>query len=123
MQVTIEEREEYEQHLKAGTVVFAGVDYEAILRAAEKEDAQVIIWDGGNNDTPFFGRAGKAGNRPDLWITVADPHRAGNELTYYPGDVNFRCADAIVVNKVSVDGRGGGEGGASGRGHPSSARA
>jgi len=91
--VTIEEREEYEQHIKRGTVVYAGVDYEAILRAAEME-ADVIIWDGGNNDTPFY--------KPDLWICVADPHRAGNELTYFPGDVNFRCADVIVVNKANT---------------------
>lgn len=93
--VTIEEREEYEQHLKRGTIVYAGVDYEAILRQAEKE-ADVVIWDGGNNDTPFY--------NPDLWITVTDPHRAGNELTYYPGDVNFRCADAIIINKANTAG-------------------
>ncbi|CAK0779482.1 hypothetical protein CVIRNUC_004785 [Coccomyxa viridis] len=85
--VTIEEREEYEQHLKMGTVVYAGVDYEAILREAEKE-ADVIIWDGGNNDTPFF--------KPDLWMCIADPHRLGHERTYYPGCVNFRAADENV---------------------------
>ena len=91
--VTVEEREEYEQHIKAKTVVFAGVDDEAILRAAEKE-ADVVIWDGGNNDTSFF--------KPDLWICVADPHRAGDELAYYPGDINFRCADVIVINKANT---------------------
>lgn len=85
--VTVEEREEYEQHIKVGTIVYAGVDYEAILRQAEKE-ADVVIWDGGNNDTPFY--------KPDLWICITDPHRSGNERTYHPGDVNFRCADALV---------------------------
>lgn len=92
-QVTIEEREEYEQHIKMGTVVYAGVDYEAILREAEQE-ADVIIFDGGNNDTPFY--------KPDLWICVADPHRAGHEAHYYPGDVNLRCAKAVVINKVNT---------------------
>ena len=91
--VTIEEREEYEQHIEAGNVVFAGADYEAILRHAEKE-AQIIIWDGGNNDLPFY--------RPDLHIVVADPHRAGHERTYYPGATNFRMADVIVINKVDT---------------------
>ncbi|GAB4817812.1 hypothetical protein N2152v2_004858 [Parachlorella kessleri] len=95
--VTIEEREEYEQHIKMGTVVFAGVDYEAILRAAEKE-ADVVIWDGGNNDTPFY--------KPDLWICVTDPHRAGHESSYYPGDVNFRMADVILINKANTAPRG-----------------
>lgn len=90
---TIEEREEYESHIKEGTVVFAGVDYEAILREAEKE-ADVILWDGGNNDTPFY--------VPDLWITVADPLRPGHEVTYFPGETNFRAADVIVVNKVNT---------------------
>ncbi len=90
---TIEEREEYEPHIVAGTVVFAGVDYEAILREAEK-DADVIVWDGGNNDTPFF--------RSDLEIVVVDPHRAGHELTYYPGEVNLRRADVVVINKVDT---------------------
>lgn len=90
--LTIEEREEYETHIKRGTVVYAGVDYEAVLRQAEKE-ADVIVWDGGNNDLPFF--------RPDLWITVADALRPGHELTYYPGSVNFRAADIIVINKVN----------------------
>ncbi|MCI4354518.1 MAG: GTPase, partial [Thermoplasmata archaeon] len=88
---TIEEREEYEPHLRDGVVVFAGVDYEPILRAAEKE-ADVILWDGGNNDLPFY--------TPDLQLVVADPHRAGHELSYYPGEVNFRMADVIVISKT-----------------------
>lgn len=88
---TIEEREEYEPHLRDGAVVFAGVDYEPILRLAERE-ADVILWDGGNNDFSFY--------RPDLQIVVADPHRPGHELTYYPGEVNFRMADVIVVSKT-----------------------
>jgi predicted GTPase len=90
---TIEEREEYEPHIDRGVVVYAGVDYEAILREAEKE-ADVIVWDGGNNDMPFY--------RPDLWITVADPHRPGHEMTYYPGETNLRAADVIVINKVGT---------------------
>ncbi|MBQ4335375.1 MAG: hypothetical protein IJC63_08395 [Myxococcaceae bacterium] len=90
---TIEEREEYESHIDEGTVVFAGVDYEAILRQAEKE-ADIILWDGGNNDTPFYA--------PDLWITVADPLRAGHEASYFPGEVNFRAADIVVVNKANT---------------------
>ena len=89
---TIEEREEYEQYIDMGGVVYAGVDYEKILRKAEKAD--VIIWDGGNNDFPFI--------KPDLLITVADPHRAGHELSYYPGEVNFRMADVIIINKVDT---------------------
>jgi predicted GTPase len=88
---TIEEMEEYEPHIVRGNVIFAGVDYEAILREAEKE-ADVILWDGGNNDTPFI--------KPDLHIVVADPHRAGHELTYYPGETNIRLADVVVINKV-----------------------
>jgi predicted GTPase len=88
---TIEEIEEYEHHIDNGTIVYAGVDYEAILRQAEQE-ADVIIWDGGNNDTPFY--------KPDLTITVADPHRAGHEISYYPGEVNLRIADAVIINKV-----------------------
>ena len=88
---TIEEMEEYEPHIVRGNVIFAGVDYEAILREAEKE-ADVILWDGGNNDTPFY--------KPDLHIVVADPHRAGHELTYYPGETNIRMADVVVINKV-----------------------
>lgn len=90
--VTIEEREEYEMHINKGTVVYAGVDYGKILAEAEKE-ADVIIWDGGNNDFPFY--------QPDFWITVADPFRAGHEELYYPGSVNFRRADVIVINKVN----------------------
>ncbi len=90
---TIEEREEYESHIQNGTVVYAGVDYEAILRQAEKE-ADVVIWDGGNNDVPFF--------KPDLWIAVADPLRPGHEMTYHPGEVNLRAADIIVINKVNT---------------------
>jgi predicted GTPase len=89
---TIEEREDYEPHIKNGFVVYAGVDYEKILRHAEKE-AQVIIWDGGNNDLPFI--------KPDLMITVADPLRAGNELAYYPGETAVRLADLLLVNKVN----------------------
>jgi len=88
---TIEEREEYEPYICCGTVVFSGVDYEKILTAAEQE-ADIIIWDGGNNDIPFF--------QPDLHIVIADPHRAGHELTYYPGEVNVLLADVVVVNKV-----------------------
>ena len=90
-QCTIEEREEYEPHIDRGNVVFAGVDYEAILRQAEKE-ADVILWDGGNNDMPFY--------KPDLLIVVADPLRAGHERTYWPGSVNIRQADVVVINKV-----------------------
>jgi predicted GTPase len=90
---TIEEMEEYEPHIARGGVIYAGVDYTAILREAEKE-ADVILWDGGNNDTPFY--------RPDLWITVADPHRPGHELTYFPGGENFRRADVIVINKCNT---------------------
>ncbi len=90
-QTTIEEREEYEPHIEAGRVVFAGVDYEAILREAERE-ADVILWDGGNNDLPFF--------RPDLHIVVADPLRAGDEQRYHPGEANLRMADVVIVNKV-----------------------
>jgi predicted GTPase len=88
---TIEEREEYEPHLDAGRLVFAGVDYEQILRAAEQE-ADVVIWDGGNNDLPFY--------RPDVMITVADPLRPGHELRYHPGEANLRMADVVVVNKI-----------------------
>src|SRR2546428_2570787 len=88
---TIEEREEYEPHLAEGNLVFAGVDYERILRAAEQE-ADVILWDGGNNDTPFI--------KPDLHIVVVDPHRPGHELRYHPGETNLRMADVCVVNKM-----------------------
>jgi predicted GTPase len=90
---TIEEREEYEPHIRAGNVLYAGVDYEVILRQAE-EDADVVLWDGGNNDTPFY--------RPDLHIVVTDPHRAGDELSYYPGEINLRMADLVIVNKVDT---------------------
>ena len=90
---TIEEREEYEPHIIEGTTVYAGVDYQAILRQAEQE-GDVILWDGGNNDTPFY--------RPDLSIVVLDPHRAGHELGYYPGEVNFRSADVLIINKVDT---------------------
>ena len=88
---TIEEREEYEPHLAEGNLVFAGIDYEAILRAAERE-ADVVLWDGGNNDTPFV--------RPSLHVVVVDPHRPGHELRYHPGETNLRMADVCVVNKV-----------------------
>jgi predicted GTPase len=88
---TIEEREEYEPHIAAGRVLFAGVDYEAILRAAEQE-ADVILWDGGNNDFSFYA--------PDLFILVADPLRPGHEMRYHPGETNLRMADVIVVNKI-----------------------
>ncbi len=90
---TIEEREEYEPHLDRGSIVFAGVDYEAILRRAEKE-ADVILWDGGNNDFAFY--------RADVYITVADPHRPGHELLYHPGETNLRLADIVVINKVDT---------------------
>lgn len=90
---TIEEREEYEPHIARGVVVYAGVDYDAILHRAE-EEADIIVWDGGNNDLPFF--------RPDLHIVVADPHRAGHELTYHPGEANLRAADVVVINKIDT---------------------
>ena len=90
---TIEEREEYEPHVVRGNVIYAGVDYEAVLREAEKE-ADIIVWDGGNNDLPFY--------QPDLHITVLDPHRPGDELFYYPGEVNLRMADVIVINKIDT---------------------
>jgi predicted GTPase len=90
---TIEEREEYEPHIVRGQVVYAGVDYEIILRNAEKE-ADVIVWDGGNNDLPFY--------MPDLYITVADPHRPGHEKSYYPGETNMLLADVIVMNKIDT---------------------
>jgi predicted GTPase len=92
-EVTIEEREEYEPHLAEGNIVFAGVDYAAILERAEQE-ADVIVWDGGNNDTPFI--------HPDLHIVVVDPHRAGHELRYHPGEQNLRMADVCVVNKIDT---------------------
>ena len=90
---TIEEREEYEPHLDNGVIVYAGVDYEAILREAEKE-VDVVLWDGGNNDFAFY--------KPDLQITVADPLRPGHESAYYPGEVNVRVADVVVINKVDT---------------------
>jgi predicted GTPase len=88
---TIEEMEEYEPHVARGNVIYAGVDYEAILRQAEKE-ADVVVWDGGNNDLPFY--------KPDLVITVTDPHRPGHELNYYPGMTNLIIADVVVLNKI-----------------------
>lgn len=90
---TIEEREEYEPHINRGVTVYAGVDYQAILTEVEKE-AEIIVWDGGNNDTPFY--------KSDLEIVVADPHRAGHETSYYPGEVNFRRAQVIVINKIDT---------------------
>ncbi|WP_026474581.1 cyclic 2,3-diphosphoglycerate synthase [Alkaliflexus imshenetskii] len=98
---TIEEMEEYEPHVVRGNVIYAGVDYEAILREAERDPdgCDVILWDGGNNDFPFY--------KPDLMITVADPHRPGHEMSYYPGEVNLRMADVIVINKIdSADAAG-----------------
>ena len=90
---TIEEREEYEKHVEDGGVIYAGVDYEAILRQAEAE-ADIVLWDGGNNDLPFY--------KPDLWITVADPLRPGHEEAYYPGEANVRGSDVLVVGKTNV---------------------
>jgi len=90
---TIEEREEYEPHIDNGIVVYAGVDYEKILREAEKE-SDVIVWDGGNNDLSFY--------KPDLLIVVADPHRPGHELMYHPGEANLRLADVVIINKVDT---------------------
>jgi predicted GTPase len=90
---TIEEREEYEPHIDRGVVVYAGVDYQHILEAAQ-EEADIIVWDGGNNDLPFY--------RPDLHIVVVDPHRAGHETRYHPGEANLRMADAVVINKVDT---------------------
>ena len=91
---TIEEMEEYEPHIARGNVIYAGVDYEAIVRAAENDPkgCDVILWDGGNNDFPFY--------KPDLMITVVDPHRPGHELSYYPGEVTLRIADVVVINKI-----------------------
>ena len=93
---TIEEREEYEPHIEKGIIVYAGVDYEKILRQAEKE-ADIIIWDGGNNDTPFY--------RPDLHITIVDPHRPKHGMTYHPGETNLRLADVIIINKMDTANR------------------
>lgn len=92
---TIEEMEEYEPHVVRGNVIYSGVDYEAILREAEKE-ADIILWDGGNNDFSFY--------KPDLMVTVIDPHRPGHELTYYPGEVTLRLADVVVINKMDSAG-------------------
>ncbi|MDD3715808.1 MAG: cyclic 2,3-diphosphoglycerate synthase [Candidatus Marinimicrobia bacterium] len=90
---TIEEMEEYEPHIAMGSVIYSGVDYEAILREAEKE-ADIILWDGGNNDTSFF--------KADLIITVVDPHRPGHETSYYPGETNLRMADIVIINKIDT---------------------
>ncbi len=90
---TIEEREEYEPHLDRGNILYAGVDYQEILTRAEK-DVDIIVWDGGNNDLPFY--------QPDLHIVVTDPHRAGHEMTYYPGEANLRMADVVVINKIDT---------------------
>lgn len=90
---TIEEMEEYEPHILRGNVIYAGIDYEAIIREAEKE-ADVIVWDGGNNDFPFY--------HSDLMITITDPHRAGHELTYYPGETVLRLADVVLINKIDT---------------------
>lgn len=92
-QCTIEEREEYEPHLDLGNIVYAGVDYSEILKRAQKE-ADIIVWDGGNNDMPFY--------QPDLHIVVTDPHRVGHEKTYYPGAVNLRMADIVIINKIDT---------------------
>lgn len=90
---TIEEREEYEPYIDEHGIIYAGVDYEKILRSAE-EEADIIIWDGGNNDFPFYAS--------DLFITIADPHRPGHETSFYPGEVNVRCADVVIINKVNT---------------------
>jgi predicted GTPase len=95
---TIEEMEEYEPHVVRGNVIYAGVDYEAILRAAENDPdgCDIILWDGGNNDFPFY--------KPDLNITIVDPHRPGHELNYYPGEVTLRLADVVIINKIDTAG-------------------
>lgn len=95
---TIEEMEEYEPHLVRGNVIYAGVDYEDILRAAEKDPdgCDIILWDGGNNDFPFF--------KPDLMVTVTDPHRANHEKSYYPGEITLRLADIVIINKIDTSG-------------------
>jgi len=90
---TIEEREEYEPHIDRGNILYAGVDYQEILKRAE-EEADIILWDGGNNDLPFY--------QPDLHIVVTDPHRAGHEMSYYPGEANLRMADVVVINKIDT---------------------
>ena len=93
---TIEEMEEYEPHIMRGNVIYAGVDYKAILEAAENDPAgcDIILWDGGNNDFPFY--------KPDMMITVTDPHRAGHELGYYPGEITLRIADVVIINKMDT---------------------
>jgi len=93
---TVEEMEEYEPHVVRGNVIYAGVDYEAIVRAAEKDPdgCDIILWDGGNNDFPFY--------KPDLNMTVVDPHRPGHELKYYPGEVTLRLADVAIINKMDT---------------------
>jgi predicted GTPase len=93
---TIEEMEEYEPHVTRGNVIYAGVDYQAILNAAENDPdgCDIILWDGGNNDFPFY--------KPDLCVTVTDPHRAGHELSYYPGEITLRLADVVVINKIDT---------------------
>jgi predicted GTPase len=93
---TVEEMEEYEPHVVRGNVIYAGVDYQAILEAAEEDPkgCDVIVWDGGNNDFSFY--------KPDLMITVADPHRPGHEVSYYPGEINLRIADVVVINKIDT---------------------
>ncbi len=95
---TIEEMEEYEPHVVRGNVIYAGVDYEAIVRAAEQDPdgCDIILWDGGNNDFPFY--------KPDLNITIVDPHRPGHELSYYPGEVTLRLADVVIINKMDTAG-------------------
>jgi predicted GTPase len=95
---TIEEREEYEPYIDMGAVIYAGIDYQEILRRAEKE-ADIVIWDGGNNDLPFFA--------PDFHIVVTDPHRPGHELRYHPGETNLRMADVAIINKVDTADRSG----------------
>ncbi|MCL4238326.1 MAG: cyclic 2,3-diphosphoglycerate synthase [Anaerolineae bacterium] len=97
-EATIEEREEYEPHIDSGVVVFAGVDYERILREAEQE-ADIVLWDGGNNDLPFFA--------PDLYFVIADPHRPGHEQSYHPGEANLRMADVVIINKIDTADRAG----------------
>ena len=92
-EATIEEREEYEPHIDSGVVVFAGVDYERILREAEQE-ADIVLWDGGNNDLPFYA--------PDLYFVLVDPHRPGHEQSYHPGEANLRMADAVIINKIDT---------------------
>ena len=92
-EATIEEREEYEPHIDSGVVVFAGVDYERILREAERE-ADIVLWDGGNNDLPFYA--------PDLYFVLVDPHRPGHEQSYHPGETNLRMADVVIINKIDT---------------------